>query len=317
MAERQNKGLVSLCECHCVRYQRGPAAGVPWGPSGRALAECEGSLGGGREPVCIPIQVPGWAAAVALAAVAHLMAGEKPHIRGFNPLPRLKSSSTPHLWAVLATSPVRGVIVHPRVPLWPGAVPVSRRLAGQPLNGDPLRSRPGQGTAGMGWWEQRDRSQGAAPTQPGADARPGGRSRSRCPSDRVPNICRAPMLLRRAFLIAHTGVPVTSLAASWCPAALITLPLASVCPSPLHPVHPHPVTQSVNGVICRSFHHHPPLPAARSLAPPFISPMILFSAISESAGSPRPQGPPVRPAQHPRVQLSVAPTLPGGRVTVV
>lgn len=48
MAERQNKGLVSLCECHCVRYQRGPATGVPWGPSGHALAECEGSLGGGN-----------------------------------------------------------------------------------------------------------------------------------------------------------------------------------------------------------------------------------------------------------------------------
>lgn len=44
---------------------------------------------------------------------------------------------------------------------------------------------------------------------------------------------------------------------------------ASVCLSPLHPVHPHPITPSGNGVTRRSFH---PSPAACSLAPPSISP---------------------------------------------
>lgn len=57
----------------------------------------------------------------------------------------------------------------------------------------------------------------------------------------------------------------------------------------------------------------PPRPPARSLAPPFISPMILFSAISESAGPPPPASrPPVCPAQHPWVLLLVAPRPPGG-----
>lgn len=114
----------------------------------------------------------------------------------------------------------------------------------------------------MGWWERQDRSAGSSP-QPGANACPRGRSLVLLPTrpssiwPRWANIWCTLVLLRGAFLVARRGVPVTSLAASWCPAALITLPLASVCPSPLHPVHPHPVTQSVNGVICRSFH---PLP---------------------------------------------------------
>lgn len=74
----------------------------------------------------------------------------------------------------------------------------------------------------------------------------------------------APMLLRGAFRRARRCVPVISLAASWCPPALITLPLPSVCLSPLHPVHPHPLTHSVNGVICRSFHPLPGCPQPRT-----------------------------------------------------
>ena len=38
VSEQQNKGLVSPCKRLCVQYRHGPAAGMPWGPSGRMLA---------------------------------------------------------------------------------------------------------------------------------------------------------------------------------------------------------------------------------------------------------------------------------------
>lgn len=54
VSEQQNKGLTSASECHCVRYRCGPAAGMPWGPPGRALAKCEGSLGAaGDDDTCL------------------------------------------------------------------------------------------------------------------------------------------------------------------------------------------------------------------------------------------------------------------------
>lgn len=66
---------------------------------------------------------------------------------------------------------------------------------------------------------------------------------------------------------------------------------ASICPSPLHPVHPHPITPSGNGVTCRSF-HRPGRPQPRT---PIHFTMILFLAISGSAGAPPALRPPVRP----------------------
>lgn len=148
----------------------------------------------------------------------------------------------------------------------------------------------------MGWWERQDRSAGSSP-QPGANACPRGRSLVLLPTrpssiwPTWANIWCTLVLLRGAFLVARRGVPVTSLAASWCPAALITLPLASVCPSPLHPVHPHPVTQSVNGVICRSFH---PLPGRPQPCTPihFTHDLVLSYFRKRRPPPPRPRGRP-------------------------
>lgn len=154
VSEQQNKGLVSSCKCLCVRFQHGPAVGMPWVHLDVHWPNTWRRQPGGG-PVHIPVQGarPGGCSCLSCCGSSH---GEKkPHFRGFTPVPRPKSSGTPHSQAGLATHPVPGAIVCPWAPLRQGAWPPSHHVAGQPLSGGsaPDRGR-GRGTAGTWGWEK-------------------------------------------------------------------------------------------------------------------------------------------------------------------
>lgn len=146
---------------------------------------------------------------------------------------------------------------------------------------------------------------GSSP-QPGVKAHPSGRVLVLLPPKQLHSLHSH---LRGAFPKAWRGVPVTSLAASWCP------PCSSRCPgvrlsvpSPPCPFTPHqPVWNRCH------LSQLPPLPGARSLAPPIHFTMILFLAISGSTGAPpAPRPPPVSP-----VGAALGGSEPSWEVTVL
>lgn len=182
--------------------------------------------------------------------MAHVTTREKPQFRGLTPALRMKGSLV-----LFCSAPVGTVLAEDSA-----CVPPCGRAA---LD---------RGSAPDHGWDRGTPGLGGGSSRTGCGVQPPPRSKQLLCTDAA----------QRALLRARRCVPVISLAASWCSPALITLPLPSVCLSPLHPVHPHPLTLSMVLSVAAST----PFPAARSLAPPFISPMILFSAISESAGCP-------------------------------
>lgn len=160
--------------------------------------------------------------------------------------------------------------------------------AGQPLTGG--SPTPGRGTAGTGWWEQQDRPQGAAPSLELMPIPVAG-SWSCCPPKQLHSLHSLHLHLRGAFPKAWRGVPVTSLAASWCPAVLLTLPRRpSVRPSPPCPSTPI----SPSGTRCHLW-QLPPLPAPAASHPhPFHHDLVL-GYFGKHRGPPVTETPPLFP----------------------
>lgn len=174
--------------------------------------------------------------------------------------------------------------------LWQERRGCAHRGAGQPLTGGSPHSRQG-GTAGMGRWEQQDRPQGAAPSLELIPIPVAG-SWSCCPPKSSSILLH--LHLRGAFPKAWRGVPVTSLAASWCPRRAPPAAPASVCPSPLHPVHSHPISPS--GTRCHLVAASTPSPAPAASHPhPFHHDLVLGYFGKHRGSPPSSRPPPVHP----------------------